>query len=64
MTDMGLPPPTIYGSKGQDGYLVSHPAQVIAFTPDNQAYLAYPFGVGAEAFVADLPRLVNEGFTG
>jgi protein SCO1/2 len=63
VTSLGLPPPTTYDAKGQGSYLVGHPAQVIAFTPDNQAHLVYPFGVGAPAFVADLPRLVNEGFT-
>jgi protein SCO1 len=63
MRQLGLPPPSVSEIEGRDGYLVAHPAQVIAFTPDNQAHLVYPFGVGAAAFVADLPRLVAEGFT-
>ena len=63
MVDLGLPPPTITELEHRDGYLVGHPAQVIAFTADDLAHLVYPFGVGAGAFIADLPRLVSEGFS-
>jgi len=40
------------------GYSVGHASQVVVFTPDNQAHLAYPFGVRQEAWTLDLPKLV------
>jgi protein SCO1/2 len=45
------------GSLG--GYGVGHGAQVIAFTADDSAHVEYPFGVGQDIWVHDLPILVN-----
>jgi protein SCO1 len=61
--DLGLPPPTIARNEGSDNYLVGHPAQIIAFTPDDLAHLVYPFGGDSSALAHDLPRLVEEGFS-
>lgn len=41
-------------------YLVGHSSQVLAFTPDDQAHVAYPFGVRMQDWLADLPRLLEE----
>lgn len=41
-------------------YLVSHAAQVIAFTPnDDLAHIVYPFGIRQQDWANDLPILVN-----
>lgn len=45
-----------------DGYLVGHASQVLAFTPDGRARLAYPFGTRQVDWVHDLPILVHEGW--
>ncbi len=49
---------------GDDNYAVAHPAVIIAYTTDNLAHVLYPFGVKKEAWVHDLAKLVNEGWTG
>lgn len=43
------------------GYAVAHASQVLAFTPDNYAHVAYPFGIRQVDWAHDLPRLVAEG---
>lgn len=43
------------------GYGVAHAAQVLAFTPDNLAHVAYPFGIRQVDWAHDLPLLVAEG---
>jgi protein SCO1/2 len=40
-------------------YEVGHAAQIIAYTPDDQAHVVYPFGVRREDWVNDLPRLLQ-----
>lgn len=40
-------------------YEVGHAAQIIAYTPDDQAHVVYPFGVRREDWVNDLPRLLE-----
>lgn len=42
-------------------YGVGHASQVLAFTPDNLAHVAYPFGIRQVDWAHDLPRLVAEG---
>lgn len=42
-----------------DDYEVGHAAQIIAYTPDDQAHLQYPFGVRRQDWTADLPRMVE-----
>ncbi|HEY8547549.1 MAG TPA: SCO family protein, partial [Acidimicrobiales bacterium] len=41
-------------------YEVGHAAQILAYTPDDQAHVAYPFGVRRQDWVEDLPRLLEE----
>jgi protein SCO1 len=48
------------GSEGDDDYEVGHAAQVIAYTPDDEAHLAYPSGVRQQDWTADLPRMMAE----
>lgn len=43
-----------------DDYLVGHSAQVIAYTPDDQAHVVYPSGTRREDWIADLPRLLEQ----
>jgi protein SCO1 len=45
---------------GGDDYEVGHAAQVIAYTPDDQAHLVYPSGVRQQDWTADLPRMMDE----
>jgi protein SCO1 len=42
-----------------DDYEVGHAAQIIAYAPDDQAHLQYPFGVRRQDWMADLPRIVE-----
>lgn len=42
----------------EDGYLVGHAAQVLAFGTDGPARLAYPFGTRQADWAHDLPRLI------
>lgn len=44
------------------GYTVGHSALVVAFTPDNQAHVVYPYGTRQEDWAHDLPALVHEGW--
>ena len=60
---LGLPPsgprrPT------EEGYAVGHAAQVLVFTPDGEAHLAYPFGTRQRDWAHDLRKLVREGWDG
>lgn len=42
-----------------DDYEVGHAAQIMAYTPDDKAHLAYPSGVRSEDWIADLPRMMD-----
>ena len=48
----------------EDGYSVGHAAQVLAFTPDGEAHLAYPFGIRQRDWSHDLRKLARDGWTG
>jgi protein SCO1/2 len=51
-------PVAIAEPAADDGsYLVGHATQILAFTPDDLAHVVYPFGVRAQDWVSDLPRL-------
>jgi len=56
------PIPTEDGADAGDGtdYQVGHAAQIVAYTPDDQAHLVYPFGVRRQDWVNDLPRLLDQ----
>jgi protein SCO1/2 len=56
---LGLPASVIEETEG-GGYLVGHSARVLAFTKDNLAHLAYPFGTRQADWAHDLPKLVDE----
>ena len=43
------------------GYGIAHSSQVLAFTPDNLAHVAYPFGIRQVDWAHDLPLLVELG---
>jgi protein SCO1/2 len=58
----GLPPSFVEPGQDPEGYLVGHAAQVLAFTPDDTAHIAFPFGTRQADLAVDLPRLVREGF--
>lgn len=48
------------GATADDDYDIGHSAQIITYTPDDQAHVLYPSGVRREHWVADLPRLLDE----
>lgn len=51
------------GDGGAAGrYAVAHSSAVLAFTPDDTAHLAYPFGTRQRDWAHDLPKLVEEGW--
>jgi protein SCO1 len=52
-------PPSMRGTGQGDDYEVGHAAQIIAYTPDDQAHVVYPFGVRREDWMTDLPRLAD-----
>jgi protein SCO1/2 len=54
----GLTPAVREGSDSAN-YTVGHAAQVIAFTPDNQAHVVYPFGTRQADWDHDIPLLVQ-----
>ena len=49
-----LGPPDSTGS-----YFVGHSAVVVAFTPDDQAHVVYPFGTRQADWANDLPKLLT-----
>lgn len=59
---LGLPPSFVDGEGDPEAYLVGHAAQVLAFTPDGFAHIAFPFGTRQADLAVDLPRLAREGF--
>lgn len=53
-------PTAVRGPADERGnYTVGHSAQVLAFTPDNLAHLAYSFGTRQQDWAHDLPRLLE-----
>ncbi len=53
-------PASVIEETDDGGYLVGHSARVLAFTKDNYAHIAYPFGTRQADWAHDLPRLVSE----
>lgn len=56
---LGLPP-TVREERGGGEYRVGHASQVIAFTPDGEGRVAYPFGTRQADWAHDLPRLAGD----
>ena len=54
-----LPLPQIGPADSTGAYEVGHAAAVVAFTPDNQARVLYPFGIRQADWAYDLPKLVD-----
>jgi protein SCO1/2 len=53
-------PPVVIDPKRPDGsYVVEHPSQILAFTPDDKCHIVYPFGTLQQQWSKDLPRLLN-----
>jgi protein SCO1/2 len=52
-----LPPEA---TAGEDDYEVGHAGQIVAYTPDDQAHVVFPFGVRREDWISDLPRLLEQ----
>lgn len=61
---LGLQPgvPTDDRTGVAGAYAVEHSSAVLAFTPDDTARLAYPFGTRQRDWAHDLPRLAEEGW--
>lgn len=53
----GVAPAVIEPANDDGSYLVGHASQIVAYTPDDLAHVAYPFGVRRQGWVKDLPRL-------
>ena len=49
----------VVDSTNPGAYLVSHAAQVFAFTSDDLAHIVYPFGIRQQDWANDLPILVE-----
>lgn len=60
---VGLPS-AIIDTTDTGEYVVSHAAQVIAYTKDDLAHIVYPFGTRQADWAHDLPRLVTETWRG
>ncbi len=51
--------PAIRDEEQAGGYLVSHAAHIMAFTPDDSAHVVFPFGTRQSDWARELPRLVD-----
>lgn len=58
---MGIPVSVVSPDEetADGGYFVGHAAQVLAFTADDTARVAYPWGTRQRDWIRDLPRLVR-----
>jgi protein SCO1/2 len=57
-TALGIPPAQRPADATGD-YAVGHASQIVAFSPDGPAYVAYPAGVRQVDWAHDLPRLLD-----
>jgi len=53
-----LPLPQIGPADSTGAYQVGHAAAIVAFTPDNQGRVMYPFGIRQADWANDLPKLL------
>lgn len=54
--------PVVHGEPDASGdYVVGHPAQIFAFTPDGRLRVVYPFGTRQVDWAHDLPKLLGFG---
>ena len=54
-----LPAPQIGPVDSSGEYQVGHAAAIVAFTPDNQGRVLYPFGIRQADWAHDLPKLLD-----
>lgn len=59
LVQMQLPSIIIDKPRSDGSYVVEHPSQILAFTPDNLCHIVYPFGIREAAWKQDLPRLID-----
>ena len=59
LKQLQLPSVIIDPARPDGSYVVEHPSQILAFTPDDKCHIVYPFGVREAAWTNDLPRLVT-----
>ena len=59
LRQMQLPSVIIDPPRPDGSYVVEHPSQILAFTPDDLCHIVYPFGVREAAWKQDLPRLID-----
>lgn len=60
MQELGLPEPVHEEPDDTGFYEVGHPAQLLAFTPDDDvARYAYPWGMRQQDFMNDIPKLLD-----
>lgn len=60
-SELGIPVSVVSPDEetADGGYFVGHAAQVLAFTADDTARVAYPWGTRQRDWLRDLPRLVR-----
>ncbi|NNG15661.1 MAG: SCO family protein [Gemmatimonadales bacterium] len=51
--------PALREERDDGGYLVSHAAHIMAFSPDDSAHVVFPFGTRQTDWMRELPRLVE-----
>lgn len=56
---LGLPPSVVGTDEETGAPFVAHSTQVLVFTQDDSAHLAYPFGTRQVDLARDLPRLLG-----
>lgn len=57
--ELYLPLPQVGPADSAGSYVVGHAAAVVAFTPDNQARVMYPFGTRQADWANDIPQLLE-----
>lgn len=60
---LGLPVAGARQSTPDGGYTVGHAAQMLVFTPDDSAHLAYPFGTRRRDWARDIETLARDGWS-
>lgn len=59
LDELRLPPVVIDEPDENGNYNVGHPAQILAFTPDDLLRVVYPFGLRQADWAHDLPKLLR-----
>lgn len=59
LQQMQLPSVIIDDPRPDGSYVVEHPSQILAFTPDDRCHIVYPYGVRKGEWLIDLPRLLD-----